>query len=76
MTDQLNVTFTEPGTDRPILFRFRVDQADTHVHVRMFAGRSEHSLGLCGRLVLRAEEWAALSCALTIHEHAAKVGRP
>jgi hypothetical protein len=42
------------------IFRFRYKQQGGHTHVRVFAGKSVSSLGMCGELVMRNEEWAAL----------------
>lgn len=57
-------TFSRQVPTGEIVFRFRIDQSDTHVHLRVFAGQAEYSLGLAGQLVLRAEEWEALRTAL------------
>src|ERR1700693_2011776 len=45
-------------TVAPTLFRFRFTQAGAHTHVKVFAGKGTLSLGNCGDLVLRNEEWA------------------
>ena len=42
---------------REFLFRFRSSVAGGHTHVRLFAGKGVASLGLCGTLVFRNEEW-------------------
>ena len=42
----------------PTLFRLRFEEQGAHTHVRVFAGRGSLSLGLCGALVFRNEEWA------------------
>lgn len=39
------------------IFRFRYLEQGGHTHIRLFAGRSEASLGKCGDLVMRNEEW-------------------
>ncbi len=39
------------------LFRFRYKKQGGHTHVRLFAGKGSLSLGLCGSLVFRNEEW-------------------
>jgi hypothetical protein len=41
------------------LFRFRFEEAGGHTHVRLFAGLGASSLGLCGPLVFRNDEWSA-----------------
>jgi hypothetical protein len=41
------------------LFRFRYEVLGGHTHVRLFAGRGTLSLGKCGDLVFRNEEWHA-----------------
>lgn len=40
-------------------FRFRYNQTPglLHTYIRVFAGRSEASLGLCGSLTMRNEEF-------------------
>lgn len=39
-------------------FRFRYVVLGGHTHIRMFAGPSKGTtLGLCGSLVMRNEEW-------------------
>lgn len=40
-----------------MIFRFRYLVQGGHTHVRLFAGRSEASLGKCGDLAMRNEEW-------------------
>jgi hypothetical protein len=37
------------------MFRFRYETLGAHTHVRVFAGTG--TLGKCGDLVFRAEEW-------------------
>jgi hypothetical protein len=64
VSDHLDFAVPQPVPTGEILFRFRVDQSDTHVHLRVFAGQSEASLGLAGQLVLRAEEWHAFRAAM------------
>lgn len=44
----------------PTLFRLRWQQRGAHTHVRVFAGKGSLSLGNCGDLVMRNEEWADL----------------
>lgn len=41
-------------------FRFRYKIAGGHVHVRVFAGTGD-TLGKCGDLVFREEEWLVFS---------------
>jgi hypothetical protein len=41
-----------------MLFRFRYKELGGHTHVRVFAGKGSFSLGKCGDLVFRNEEWA------------------
>lgn len=67
----LGFAIPQPVPSGEIVFRFRVDQQDTHVHLRVFAGRTLQSLGLAGQLILRAEEWRALCVALAVREHMA-----
>jgi hypothetical protein len=43
----------------PFLFRFRTSVKGAHTHVSLFAGKGTLSLGKCGDLVFRNEEWAA-----------------
>ena len=38
-------------------FRLRYEVIGGHTHVRFFAGKSSSSLGKCGDLVFRNEEW-------------------
>lgn len=40
------------------MFRLRWKEAGGHTHVRVFAGKGTISLGHCGNLVFRNEEWA------------------
>lgn len=40
------------------LFRLRYKQLGGHTHVRLFAGKGNASLGKCGDLTMRNEEWA------------------
>lgn len=40
-----------------MLFRFRYTEQGGHTHVRVFAGKGAASLGKCGDLVFRNEEW-------------------
>jgi hypothetical protein len=42
-----------------MLFRFRYHEAGAHTHVRVFAGLNSRSLGCCGTLVFRNDEFAA-----------------
>jgi len=42
-----------------MLFRFRYHEAGEHTHVRVFAGKGTLSLGGCGSLTFRNDEWAA-----------------
>ena len=39
------------------LFRLRYKEGGGHTHVRVFAGKGSSSLGKCGDLVFRNEEW-------------------
>lgn len=39
------------------LFRLRYEVKGGHTHVRFFAGKGSASLGKCGDLVFRNEEW-------------------
>ncbi len=39
------------------LFRLRFRELGGHTHVRFFAGKGAASLGKCGDLVFRNEEW-------------------
>ncbi len=39
------------------LFRLRWEVQGGHTHVRVFAGKGASSLGKCGDLVFRNEEW-------------------
>lgn len=39
------------------LFRLRFKQAGAHIYIRFFAGKGAASLGKCGDLVMRSEEW-------------------
>jgi hypothetical protein len=41
-----------------MIFRFRFEQHGGHTHVRLFAGTIATSLGKCGDLTFRNEEWA------------------
>lgn len=43
----------------PFLFRFRYEVLGGHTHVRLFAGKGAGSLGKCGGLIFRNEEWTA-----------------
>lgn len=40
------------------LFRFRYQEQGGHTHVRLFAGPDGGTLGKCGDVVFRNEEWA------------------
>jgi hypothetical protein len=40
-----------------MLFRFRFKRLGGHTHLRVFAGKTEASLGLCGNLAMRNEEF-------------------
>ena len=40
------------------LFRFKAKVLGAHTRVRVFAGEGNASLGLCGNLVFRNEEWS------------------
>ncbi len=42
-----------------MLFRMRFEVLGGHTHVRFFAGGSAMSLGKCGDLTFRNEEWEA-----------------
>jgi hypothetical protein len=42
-----------------MLFRFRFKVLGGHTHITLFAGTGSLSLGLCGGLVMRNEEWDA-----------------
>jgi len=42
-----------------MVFRFRYRVLGDHTHVQLFAGRTVGSLGNCGALVFRNEEWEA-----------------
>ena len=42
-----------------MLFRLRYKVLGGHTHVRFFAGKGSLSLGKCGDLVFRNEEWDA-----------------
>lgn len=48
----------------PTLFRLRWEERGGHTHVRFFAGKGTLSLGLCGHLVFRNEEWGDFKEAL------------
>lgn len=50
------------------LFRMRYRVEGGHTHVRVFAGKGSFSLGKCGDLVFRNEEWVEL------HEHLDRPG--
>lgn len=53
-------TGTHPAI-RPLHFRFREQvSGGGHVQIKVFAGTTPGSLALCGGLVMRREEWAAL----------------
>jgi hypothetical protein len=39
------------------IFRLRYEELGGHTHIRVFAGTGPASLGLCGTLVMRNEEW-------------------
>lgn len=45
--------------EHPISFRFHVTQADSHVHVDVWAGL-DGLRGNCGTLTLRREDWVVL----------------
>jgi len=40
-----------------MIFRLRYKILGGHTHIRVFAGQGEASLGKCGDLVFRNEEW-------------------
>jgi len=42
-----------------MFFRLRYKVLGGHTHVRFFAGQGDSSLGKCGDLVFRNEEWVA-----------------
>jgi hypothetical protein len=48
----------------PCRVRFRFIEKGAHTHVRVFAGFGVGSLGNCGNLVFRNEEWQAFAAAL------------
>lgn len=43
-----------------MLFRFRYIEMGAHTHVKLFCGIGTGSLGKCGDLVFRNEEWKFL----------------
>jgi hypothetical protein len=43
-----------------MIFRIYFERLGGHVHLRVFAGDAEGSLGKCGDLTMRAEEFALL----------------
>jgi hypothetical protein len=45
--------------EHPISFRFHVTQADSHVHVDVWAGL-DGMRGNCGTLTMRREDWVVL----------------
>jgi hypothetical protein len=47
-----------------MLFRFRYETLGGHTHVRLFAGKGTLSLGNCGTLVFRNEEWKAFKAVI------------
>lgn len=40
-----------------MLFRMKYEKLGGHVHVAVFAGKGTRTLGKCGDLVFREEEW-------------------
>jgi hypothetical protein len=38
-------------------WKFEADKRGAHVHVKVRSGRQPHSRGLCGKLVMREDEW-------------------
>lgn len=42
-----------------MILRARTETCGNHVHVRLFAGKHEGALGICGTVLMRPEEWAA-----------------
>jgi hypothetical protein len=47
-----------------MLFRIKHELLGQHVHVTMYAGPGTLSLGNCGRLVFRQEEWEAFKAVI------------
>ena len=43
-----------------MIFRLRYQELGGHTHVRVFVGSTAASLGKCGDLVFRNEEWKRL----------------
>lgn len=56
MSKEFSFFIDRPGDDST-LFKICVDQEDSHVHFRLFAGKTEGSLGLCGMLCMRKNEF-------------------
>jgi len=48
-----------------MIFRLRYKILGGHTHIRVFAGQGETSLGKCGDLVFRNEEWVEFIGQLT-----------
>src|ERR1044072_1381773 len=48
-----------------LIFKFVYKVGGGHTHVRMFSGKSAVSLGLCGTLVMRNEEWEEFTACIT-----------
>lgn len=42
-----------------MIFKFVHRLLGGHVHIRVFAGETPHSLGHAGNLIMRPSEWAA-----------------
>lgn len=40
-----------------MIYKFKHSKRGGHVHVKFFAGRNIHTLGLAGDFTLRVEEW-------------------
>ncbi len=61
-------------TASPVHFKFVEHcRGGGHVDVKVFAGVTPGSLGCCGGLVMRVEEWVALRVLLALPEDVGKV---
>lgn len=42
-----------------MIFKFRHERGGDHIHISIFAGKTDGSLGKAGDICLRSEEWEA-----------------
>ncbi len=57
----IDVTKSQPANIETMHLKFREHcRGGGHAHIKVFAGTTPGSLGACGGLVMRTQEWVAL----------------